>query len=318
MRFVEFLLVFGALFGVLFLPSGSIDPPADSDKNDILPDLPGDTIDNIANAEVPVNEPESCEEGYALSDGVCTDVDECRIANTCPADVGCTNTIGSYNCEFTGELFDSRNFGKEVNVAAQVDRRADGGDGGGGGDSGGGGGGGGGGGPPPPPVPGNVAPAPVNNHHQKTASGEIVLTNWQFIVIIASCVVVGVSGIAVAVLCWYKLHTTAKAASDTEYPAYGVTGPTTQRSSMTNGDRKLAQSAQMYHYQHQKQQMIALENRERGETQNDASDYDSDDNEEPTVYECPGLAPTGQMEVKNPLFQGMEERLQAEQKKDDN
>lgn len=26
-----------------------------------------------------------------------------------------------------------------------------------------------------------------------------------------------------------------------------------------SGDKKLAQSAQMYHYQHQKQQMIALE-----------------------------------------------------------
>jgi hypothetical protein len=29
--------------------------------------------------------------------------------------------------------------------------------------------------------------------------------------------------------------------------------------SPTSGDRKLAQSAQMYHYQHQKQQMIAME-----------------------------------------------------------
>jgi hypothetical protein len=29
--------------------------------------------------------------------------------------------------------------------------------------------------------------------------------------------------------------------------------------SKNSGDRKLAQSAQMYHYQHQKQQMIAME-----------------------------------------------------------
>jgi hypothetical protein len=37
-----------------------------------------------------------------------------------------------------------------------------------------------------------------------------------------------------------------------------------------------------------------------------ASDVDSDDENEEgeyTVYECPGLAPTGEMEVKNPLFQ---------------
>ena len=50
----------------------------------------------------------------------------------------------------------------------------------------------------------------------------------------------------------------AKAASDVEYPAYGVTGPTKDRLP-SPGDRKLAQSAQMYHYQHQKQQMIAME-----------------------------------------------------------
>lgn len=36
-----------------------------------------------------------------------------------------------------------------------------------------------------------------------------------------------------------------------------------------------------------------------------ASDVDSEEENEEgdyTVYECPGLAPTGEMEVKNPLF----------------
>jgi len=58
-----------------------------------------------------------------------------------------------------------------------------------------------------------------------------------------------------------------KATSDVEYPAYGVTGPAQSPngkdgrnvSGASTGDRKLAQSAQMYHYQHQKQQMIASE-----------------------------------------------------------
>lgn len=39
---------------------------------------------------------------------------------------------------------------------------------------------------------------------------------------------------------------------------------------------------------------------------NAASDVESDEENEDgeyTVYECPGLAPTGEMEVKNPLFQ---------------
>ncbi|XP_022084198.1 neural proliferation differentiation and control protein 1-like [Acanthaster planci] len=139
-----------------------------------------------------------------------------------------------------------------------------------------------------------------------THDGEILLEDWQFILIVCGCVAVGVLGIAVAFLCWYKIQTTAKAQSEAEYPAYGLTGPSAHMpSNMSSGDRKLAQSAQMYHYQHQKQQMIAMEKREKGETQHDASDYDSEEENEDgdlTVYECPGLAPTGEMQVKNPLF----------------
>lgn len=54
-----------------------------------------------------------------------------------------------------------------------------------------------------------------------------------------------------------RLHNKSKAAADVEYPAYGVTGPNKEIS--PTGDRRLAQSAQMYHYQHQKQQIIAME-----------------------------------------------------------
>ena len=52
-----------------------------------------------------------------------------------------------------------------------------------------------------------------------------------------------------------------KATSEVDYPAYGVTGPAQPANGKDGspGDRKLAQSAQMYHYQHQKQQMIASE-----------------------------------------------------------
>jgi len=60
----------------------------------------------------------------------------------------------------------------------------------------------------------------------------------------------------------------------------------------------------MYHYQHQKQQIIAMEN-QATDGSCGMSDVESDDDNEEgdyTVYECPGLAPTGEMEVKNPLF----------------
>ncbi len=55
----------------------------------------------------------------------------------------------------------------------------------------------------------------------------------------------------------------AAAADAAEYPSYGVTGPNSSGSkispSSTMSDRKLAQSAQMFHYQQQRQQMMAQE-----------------------------------------------------------
>lgn len=75
-------------------------------------------------------------------------------------------------------------------------------------------------------------------------------------------------------------------------------------------------AARMYHYQHQKQQMIQTgDHRKCGALAGaggvaagrhaSASDLDSDDENEDgsyTVYECPGLASAHEMEIKNPLF----------------
>ncbi|KAI8039810.1 uncharacterized protein LOC128254103 [Drosophila gunungcola] len=114
---------------------------------------------------------------------------------------------------------------------------------------------------------------------------------------VSAAVTVGLLALGVT---WF--HNRHKAAADVDYPAYGVTGPNKDVS--PSGDRKLAQSAQMYHYQHQKQQIIAMEN-QATDGSCGMSDVESDDDNEEgdyTVYECPGLAPTGEMEVKNPLF----------------
>lgn len=90
-----------------------------------------------------------------------------------------------------------------------------------------------------------------------------------------------------------RLHKKGLAAADVDYPAYGVTGPNKETS--PSGDRRLAQSAQMYHYQHQKQQIIAMEHRASNEQRNGSmTDVESDEENEEgdyTVYECPGLAP---------------------------
>lgn len=133
------------------------------------------------------------------------------------------------------------------------------------------------------------------------------LNSLSFIMIVAGCTVLAAIGVVGAGVCWYKYNKRVKSASVVDYPAYGVTGPAKDHAP-SPGDRKLAQSAQMYHYQHQKQQMIAME-KANGSMKHDASDEESEeDNVEGdyTVYECPGLAPTGEMEVKNPLFRGDE------------
>ncbi|CAL7933600.1 unnamed protein product [Xylocopa violacea] len=125
-----------------------------------------------------------------------------------------------------------------------------------------------------------------------------------FIAIVAGCSAAAMFALVLIALTWCRLKRGAKAAADIEYPAYGVTGPNKEIS--PSGDQRLAQSAQMYHFQHQKQQIIAMENRvsatrdpgsvseAESEEENEEGDY--------TVYECPGLASTGEMEVKNPLF----------------
>ncbi|XP_030388611.1 uncharacterized protein LOC115634829 [Scaptodrosophila lebanonensis] len=115
---------------------------------------------------------------------------------------------------------------------------------------------------------------------------------------VSAAVTVGLIALGVT---WF--HNRTKATADVDYPAYGITGPNKDVS--PSGDRKLAQSAQMYHYQHQKQQIIAMENCQAVDGSCGLSDVESDDDNEEgdyTVYECPGLAPTGEMEVKNPLF----------------
>lgn len=64
--------------------------------------------------------------------------------------------------------------------------------------------------------------------------------------------------------------------------------------SPSSGDRRLAQSAQMYHYQHQKQQIIAMEHQNTNDQNGSISDIETDEENEEgdyTVYECPGLAP---------------------------
>ncbi|GLD55201.1 neural proliferation differentiation and control protein 1-like protein [Lates japonicus] len=103
----------------------------------------------------------------------------------------------------------------------------------------------------------------------------------------------------------HRMQKDSHLAKKVDYPAFGgASAPAAPATGTSMGDKTLAQSAQMYHYQHQKQQMLSMGNHKPEQKVLD-TEVTSDEEEvggDFTVYECPGLAPTGEMEVKNPLF----------------
>lgn len=93
--------------------------------------------------------------------------------------------------------------------------------------------------------------------------------------------------------------TSSKKASSASSSDQQQANRTTPTNFLANQD-----AARMYHYQHQKQQMIISDRSSAGRNTS-ASDLDSEDENEDgsyTVYECPGLASAHEMEIKNPLF----------------
>lgn len=135
------------------------------------------------------------------------------------------------------------------------------------------------------------------------------LDDIYFLFIVIGCSVAGIAGLALAGYCWYKLHTTAKAVSEAEYAGYGSVK---QGAQVAQGDHKLDYSAEIYHYHQTKSQLSAMEKANgtkggiKGETLDDDDNSDEGDDEDYTVYECHGLAPTGDMTVVNPLFSDQE------------
>lgn len=160
------------------------------------------------------------------------------------------------------------------------------------------------------------------NEYDSMSSGKSTFGDIYFVAIVAGVGIASIFGVIGTGYCLYRINQHAKATADIEYPAYGVVGPITKDPPSTHsayssgnvsptGDRKLAQTAQMYHYQHQKAAMMASASASRsssavpGKRLTSTSEGDSEEEADEIgyiVYECPGLAPTGEMEVKNPLF----------------
>uniref|UniRef100_A0A8C6FD71 Neural proliferation, differentiation and control 1 n=1 Tax=Monodon monoceros TaxID=40151 RepID=A0A8C6FD71_MONMO len=122
------------------------------------------------------------------------------------------------------------------------------------------------------------------------------------LLLIVACSVAGAAALAVAVLCWCRLQRDVRLTQKADYAApQAPSSPATPR--ISPGDQRLAHSAEMYHYQHQRQQMRCLERHKEPPKELDSASSDEENEDgDFTVYECPGLAPTGEMEVRNPLF----------------
>ncbi|XP_074187513.1 neural proliferation differentiation and control protein 1 isoform X4 [Rhinolophus sinicus] len=144
-----------------------------------------------------------------------------------------------------------------------------------------------------------VSSGPVHMSPLKAQGGR---SDGLGLVFIVACSVAGVAALAVAALCWYRLQRDIRLTQKADYAAPQAQGsPATP--GISPGDQRLAHSAEMYHYQHQRQQMRCLERHKEPPKELDSASSDEENEDgDFTVYECPGLAPTGEMEVRNPLF----------------
>jgi hypothetical protein len=142
------------------------------------------------------------------------------------------------------------------------------------------------------------------------SSGNVV-----FIALITMCCVVSIVGVVGGA---YYYNNARKANENTfdDFTRYSPAGPGRDKkqkkgrsgsggSNVTeNGDESLAYKAQLHHYQQTKQKIIGAEEGMAGIPGVEEDDKSDDELEEHnfSVYECPGLAPTGDIEVQNPNF----------------
>ncbi|XP_056395847.1 neural proliferation differentiation and control protein 1-like isoform X3 [Hyla sarda] len=114
--------------------------------------------------------------------------------------------------------------------------------------------------------------------------------------LIVICSLTAFSGILVVAMCWYRLQKEVRLAQEMAYTACkGSRQHPCQRSAEQ-------MSHYMQHYSAQKKHFQAQESSSEKKPCKQPSTDSEADGEEFAIYECPGLAPTGELEVHNPLF----------------
>ncbi|XP_063570633.1 neural proliferation differentiation and control protein 1 isoform X1 [Pongo abelii] len=151
-----------------------------------------------------------------------------------------------------------------------------------------------------PSTPGTPTPMPHTSLGSPVSSDPVHMSPLEprggqgdglaLVLILAFCVA-GAAALSVASLCWCRLQREIRLTQKADYAAAKAPGsPAAPR--ISPGDQRLAHSAEMYHYQHQRQQMLCLERHKEPPKELDTASSDEENEDgDFTVYECPGLAP---------------------------
>lgn len=138
------------------------------------------------------------------------------------------------------------------------------------------------------------------------------LDRVSFIAVIAGCCVAAIGGLALAAYCWYKLRVESR---DVENPN-PAKKPLKKKKKKKEAkeekplskDADMNVNAEYYNYQHAKNQIKQMEKPNNPSDKLAGEETSEDEEDEDTVYECPGLAAPGDMKVVNPMFSDGESR----------
>ncbi|KAM3728353.1 Protein cab-1 [Dirofilaria immitis] len=135
---------------------------------------------------------------------------------------------------------------------------------------------------------------------QSNLTPPLHIANFLTLAVATICMLAVVIGIATGSFYFFKVRS-QKASVDNYDFTYAPTGPGKSKKKK-GGDEGLAYKAQLHHYHQAKQKIISGENGVVTLPDVYESSETSDDENNFSVYECPGLAPTGDIEVQNPNF----------------
>lgn len=140
--------------------------------------------------------------------------------------------------------------------------------------------------------------------------------NLLFVAYLTICCVGVVAGTIGGVYYYNHVRTARVDDPFNEFTRYSPSGPgkdkfkknCQQAFGQATGDDTLAYKAQLHHYQQQKQKILGTTGPVVSDTMSD-NEEDTDELEHNfSVFECPGLAPTGDVEIQNPNFVGGDEK----------